>query len=161
MTWDFNEDLKNEITNWIAQGKGLKSYAKQPGKPNQTTIFRWQRENEDFAARCARAREAAGAAAAEELYKINKDVKSGKMDAQSARVISSNLQWIASKLAPKTYGDVKTIKGDADNPIQVQLAGRLDSAINRVAKITSTTQIEGDFIDVTSVDSVSDSTLED
>jgi hypothetical protein len=34
----------------------------------------------------------------------------------------SGLQWRASKLAPKKYGDKLELSGDAENPLAVRLA---------------------------------------
>lgn len=115
MTWNLTPELESEILEWIEEGKGLRAYTRQEGKPSRTTVLRWQRENDDFGAKCARAREGAGELAAEELEDINQMLLDGKLDAGAARVISSNKQWYASKLASKTYGDkVRTELTGAD-----------------------------------------------
>lgn len=162
MVWDYPKEIEDEIIAWISNGKSVRSYCESKNyKPSKDQILRHEDKSKKFRDRCARARIHAGVHHAEDLDDINQMLMKGELDPQVAKVISSNKQWIASKLAPKRYGDVKTIKGDADSPIQVQLAGRLDSAINRIAKLPSNKQLEGDFIDVTSVVSATHNTDDD
>ena len=109
MTWELTEELENKIVSWLEDGKGLVKFCLQDGVPSRNTILRWQSDNADFGAKCVRAREAAGELAAEELDDINALVMSGVLDPSAAKVISSNKQWKASKLASKTYGDKSSI----------------------------------------------------
>lgn len=105
MTWQLTSELEIDIITWLEAGKGLRAYCLQDNVPSRSTIINWQNTNESFYTKCARAREAAGELAAEDLDEINDLLLSGQLDPAAARVISSNKQWKASKLASKTYGD--------------------------------------------------------
>jgi len=105
MTWELTPELEADILTWLESGKGLVKYCEQDSVPSRNTILRWQNDKAEFGAKCARAREAAGELAAEDLEEINRLVMSGELDPAAARVVSSNKQWTASKLASKTYGD--------------------------------------------------------
>lgn len=105
MTWELTPELETDILTWLEEGKGLRAYCLRDNVPSRSTIINWQNTNEDFYTKCARAREAAGELAAEDLEEINSLVMSGQLDPAAARVVSSNKQWKASKLASKTYGD--------------------------------------------------------
>lgn len=132
-------EIEDEILNWLASGRGLVAYErynKEMGieRPLRRTISGYQQRNPEFDAKCAKAREAAGEAAAEESDEICNMVMRGELDPHAARVVLNHKQWKASKLASKVYGDSTTIKGDADNPLTLNLATRLDNAIKQVSK---------------------------
>lgn len=116
MTWELTEELSNTIIEHLENGISLVRICQMDGMPSRSTVLRWQRKDTGFDAECARAREAQGEFAAEKLYDINDKVEAGTLDPAAARVISSNLQWTASKLYSKKYGDKQDIN----------LNGRLD-----------------------------------
>lgn len=106
MTWELTEELEEKILSQLEDGISLRNVCKQDDMPSRRTILRWQRENKnDFGSKCARARESAGELAADELDEINLLVLTGELKPDAAKVISSNKQWKASKLSPRTYGD--------------------------------------------------------
>lgn len=49
--------IADEVCEWIAEGKTLRSYCRQPGKPARRTIDEWRAQDDEFAARVARARD--------------------------------------------------------------------------------------------------------
>ncbi len=110
MTWELTPELETEILEWLEGDQGLRAYCRQDGKPSRSTILRWQREIAEFGTKCVRAREASGELAAEDLDDINAKLLAGDLDPAAARVISSNKQWKASKLASKTYGDKSKVE---------------------------------------------------
>jgi len=117
MTWELTKELEDHIIEQLENGISLVKICQKEGMPSRSTVLRWQAEDAAFDARCARAREAQGEFAAEKLYEINDKLEAGLIDAQAARIISSNLQWTSSKLFSKRYGDSTTIKGDKENPL--------------------------------------------
>ncbi len=117
MTWKLTKPLEDKILSDLEDGISLVKICQKKNMPSRRTVLRWQRENEDFGTKCARAREAAGDVAADMLDDINESLANGKLEASAASVISSNLKWKASKLKPRSYGDVTTLRGDKDNPI--------------------------------------------
>ncbi len=105
MTWELTPELEESILSQLEDGISLVKICLQPGVPSRRTVLKWMRENEAFSAKCAHARVASGERAAERMEEINELVMQGLLDPQSAKVVSSNLQWTASKLASKVYGD--------------------------------------------------------
>jgi hypothetical protein len=73
--------------------------------PSIWTVMDWQRDDADFANRCARARELQAEVMDEKILSVADRVETGEMDPNSARVVLSAYQWRAAKLAPKKYGE--------------------------------------------------------
>lgn len=73
-----------------------------------------------FATKCARAREAQADLMDDRVLEVTNKAEAGQLAADVARVVLSGLQWRASKLQPKKYGDSQTLRhADADgNKIQ-------------------------------------------
>ena len=117
MTWELTPELENDIITSLENGFGLRKWCEGEGRPSRSTVLRWQRENADFGAKCAHAREAAGELAAEEHYEITKDCLAGNVPPDVAGRVLSAMQWRAAKLASKTFGDSTTLKGDKENPL--------------------------------------------
>jgi len=122
-------EIEDEIIAWLESGQGLRAYCRQPGKISRGPILAWQNKNEAFASRARCAREAAGELAAEDLEDINDMLLNGTLDPAAARVISSNKQWKASKLASKTYGDKAKMEhsGVDGKPIESVVVRYVDS----------------------------------
>lgn len=51
------EEYADEIVEWIADGKPLREYCRQSGKPSKDVIYEWEKVDPEFARRIARARE--------------------------------------------------------------------------------------------------------
>ncbi|MTH65061.1 hypothetical protein [Paracoccus shanxieyensis] len=96
---------KAAICEAIAEGKSLVQTLKAKGMPGYTAVMNWLREDEDFAASYARAREAQADADADKISFIASEVAAGNMDPQAARVAIDALKWTAGKRQPKKYGD--------------------------------------------------------
>ena len=63
--------IVNEIIEWIAHGNTLRSYCRQKNKPNWRTIYNWlEKDDGDFIARFAHARDMGADAIAEECLEI-------------------------------------------------------------------------------------------
>lgn len=85
------------------EGNSLVKICEGKGMPNRSTIIRWQTTNEDFATRCARAREMQADLMDDKILDVADN--STTETAAADRVKISAYQWRASKLAPKKYGD--------------------------------------------------------
>lgn len=105
MTWELTPDLAQKIYTLIVQGNSFRKIGRMEDMPSRDTMMRWERENSEFAANVARAREAKYEDDVEELEEINAEVRSGLLGASEATVISNNIKWVASRLLPKKYGD--------------------------------------------------------
>ena len=108
-----------QIVGRICEGESLRQICRDPEMPSRATVMRWQNENPEFEARCARAREWQADYMDDKILEAAENCTNE--NAQAARVKISAYQWRASKLAPKRYGDRVDLKhsGDAENPVAV------------------------------------------
>lgn len=120
--------VADEICRRLASGESLIKICADEGMPSTVTVFKWERDNEDFLNNYARAREAQGERNAHEINEIadqeplyyydesgNKKIDSAWVQLQKTRIDAR--KWNAVKLLPKKYGDAITHKGDAENPL--------------------------------------------
>lgn len=115
----YTQELADKICNAIAtSSEGLRRLCKQDESlPAVTTIMRWLDTNVEFREQYARAREAQAEFMVDETIEIADDgtndyYKNSKgevlFDAehvQRSRLRVDTRKWVASKLAPKKYGD--------------------------------------------------------
>jgi len=130
---DFSPEIANEICERLAKGESLRSITgadRDDFMPGQTTVYRWLEENEEFRKQYAHARERQADHYAEEIVDIADGRDDWKpTDAEVAQAIVRDPQrdrlridarkWVASKLAPKKYGDKTILSGDDENPVKV------------------------------------------
>jgi hypothetical protein len=112
----FAQDVANAVCDKLMLGKSLRSICAEEGMPSQPTVFKWIRENEQFAEQYARARDTQADTLADQITDIADDASD---DPNSRRVRIDARKWIAAKLKPKKYGDRAGEAGqDPDNPIR-------------------------------------------
>ena len=148
----YTPELAAAICEHIAAGKSLRTIAALDGMPAQSTIMVWlDGKHPDFTEQYARAREAQADKLAEEILSIADDGRSDTyLDAegnektdneaiQRSKLRVDTRKWLASKMAPKKYGDKVAIGGADDlGPVQTvtkemtdaERAVRLARAIN-------------------------------
>jgi len=115
----------NEIINWIAHGNTLRAYCRQENKPNWRTIYNWLEKDEgDFIARFAHARDMGADAIAEECLEIidappplcgsegNTRLDPAAVQMQKNRV-EARLKLLA-KWNPKKYGEKVGVEAKGD-----------------------------------------------
>ena len=118
-------DIVNEIINWIAHGNTLRSYCRQKNKPNWRTISNWlEKDDGDFIARFAHARDMGADAIAEECLEIidsppplcgsegNTRLDPAAVQMQKNRV-EARLKLLA-KWNPKKYGERVGVEAKGD-----------------------------------------------
>jgi len=108
------QDIADELVEWISEGKTLRQFARQAGKPSYSTIYAWMKKDAALSERIACARESGQDAIAEECLEIidtAQDANLGK-----ARVWT-RLQLLA-KWNPKKYGDTMKHTGEDGGAIQ-------------------------------------------
>jgi transposase len=117
----YTQKLAEEICARLADGESLRAICRDDHMPDRSTVLRWEDAHEDFAAKCARARNWQADHEFDRMHEIECGVLDGSIDPQSARVVLSSKQWRASKLAPKKYGDRVTNAhvGPDDGPVQI------------------------------------------
>lgn len=109
------QDIAEEICAWIAEGKTLREYCRQEGKPAWRTVYEWLAKDEEFAARFAHARELGQDAIAEDCVAIIDTFPEYATSDSGSRVDSGFVQWkknqvemrlkLLAKWNPKKYGD--------------------------------------------------------
>ena len=113
-------ELEDRVVDLIAHDHSVKQIGGIVGLPDEATIQRRIAANPDFAAKCARAREMQADHVIGENAELERQVLSGKVPPDAARVVISSRQWRAMKLAPKKYSDkvVQEHVGADGGPIQ-------------------------------------------
>jgi len=102
----FNEGAAEQILEAIADGIGLVTFLKsRPDMPSYPTVMRWVRDNPDFAANYAQAREDMADHDADKIADVAVAVSKGLMDPAAGRVAIDAYKWSAGKRRPKRYGD--------------------------------------------------------
>jgi len=116
------EELIPEILEWIAEGKTLREFCRQPEKPSYGSVYDWLEQDKDFASRFARAREQGEEVIAQECLAIADDgtndymeEKHGDDEESSWRFNGEHVQRsrlrvdtrlkLLAKWNPKKYGD--------------------------------------------------------
>lgn len=102
---DYTEELADKIVDGLMSGLSMVKVCEPEDMPHRVTVIRWMGTNEAFATRCARARTAQGDLMDDRILDTVNKVESGELSSDQARVMLSGLQWRASKLEPKKYGD--------------------------------------------------------
>lgn len=132
----FTQALADEICSRIADGESLRSICLSEGMPDKVTVLRWLADDEkhkEFCTQYVRAREAQADRLAEEILEIADDGtrdtytdENGNERVNQEVVARSRLRvdarkWLASKMAPKKYGDKvqQEISGPDGGPITV------------------------------------------
>lgn len=105
-TVEFSEALGREICRRIANGEPISSIIKSAGMPTRGTLVGWalDPDKENYSRAFFLAQETAAYVHADDLHNINRHLMTGRVDPQSARVISENLRWAAGVQSPKRFG---------------------------------------------------------
>ncbi|MEN6536667.1 MAG: hypothetical protein ABFD89_23630 [Bryobacteraceae bacterium] len=115
----FSRAVADRICIKIAEGRSLRSICRDPGSPSIDAVMRWlgDETKADFRQQYARAREAQADRLAEEILEIADDGtndtyvdENGNTRTDQDVIARSRLRvdarkWLASKMAPKKYGD--------------------------------------------------------
>lgn len=106
-------NFADEIIAWITDGKTLRDYCRQKGKPAWQTVYEWVRKDKDFAERFAHARDAGTDAIAEDTIAMIDEPPAQTAD--GSRIDPAFVQWrriqveqrlkLLAKWNPKKYGD--------------------------------------------------------
>ncbi len=131
----YTPELATAICTHIADGKSLRAIAALDGMPAQSTIMLWlDGTRPDFSEQYARAREAQADKLAEEILAIADDGRSDTyLDAEGNEKTDSEViqrsklrvearKWLASKMAPKKYGDKVTQEHTGADGGAIQIA---------------------------------------
>lgn len=124
---EYTEEIADKICARIASSSdSVVTICKDEDMPSQVTVYKWLLNNEDFAKKYARAREAQADVLAEQIIDIADDGsndftrdENGKKILDQEHVQRSKLRidarkFIAAKLKPKKYGDKIDVTSDGE-----------------------------------------------
>ena len=98
---------------------GIEKLCEQPGMPKPTTVFEWISKHQYFADKYARAREIQAEVQAQRA--ISDALCAG--DPQLGRLRFDARRWLASKLAPKKYGEKVEVENSGTLTTRVIIGG--------------------------------------
>lgn len=132
----FDQGVADEICERLAKGQSLRKIChadRDDFIPSRSTVLKWLNENDAFASQYARAREAQADHFVDEIVAIadgeglsiaigDEDPQTYPTDHNRDRLRIDARKWVASKLAPKKYGDriAHVGGGEGEAPIAVQ-----------------------------------------
>lgn len=134
---DYGPEIATLICTRLADGNSLRTICKADDMPDARTVYRWLEAHAEFRQQYARAREDQADALAEEILEIADDgrndtylTEDGAELVNHDHIARSRLRvdarkWLASKMAPKKYGDKLELAGDQNNPIRVEKIERV------------------------------------
>jgi len=118
----YSGKLAREICTRLSGGESLRTICRNEAMPHQATIMRWVGDKEDFRLEYTRAREAQAECLADEI--IDLADQADKETVQAIKVRVDARKWVASRLLPKKYGEVR----------QHQVSGEVTLTLEDVAK---------------------------
>lgn len=113
----YTEEIADEICSFLMDGLSMRQVCELDGMPSRATLIRWQRDNEDFDAKCARAR-VLQAELMEDLV-MRTAHECTPETAHADKVKLAAYQWRAAKLNPRVYGDKLQHTGDGGGAVAV------------------------------------------
>lgn len=123
----FNQETADAICLRLAEGNSLRTICQADDMPACSTVFKWLADRKDFAEQYARARETQADFLAEEILQIADDGSNDTYETENGPVTNHDViarsrlrvdarKWLASKMAPKKYGDKLAVGGADDLP---------------------------------------------
>ena len=110
-------EIQAVVCSRLSNGESLIRICRDSDMPNISTIMDWLSKDDDFSVQYARARQVQADTLFYECLDI---VDCATVDnVNVARLQVDARKWMAGKLRPKVYGNDLTLKGDAENPLQV------------------------------------------
>jgi len=115
----FTQEMADLICKRLADGESLRSICANDGFPAASTVFKWLSEKQPFSEQYARAREAQADHLAEQILQIADDGSNDTYPTDDGQAVNHDViarsrlrvdarKWLASKMAPKKYGDKVT-----------------------------------------------------
>jgi len=116
---EYSQEIGTEICERLASGNSLRNICKASDMPSDRAVYRWLASNEAFRQQYAHAREIQADTLADEILDISNTTVLGvktKTTADGVETTEGDMiehrrlqvdarKWLASKMAPKKYGD--------------------------------------------------------
>lgn len=144
---EFTEAFSSAFCERIAGGEAVKSICSDPDMPSMDTVFKWLARFPVFTECYIRARETRAHSRFESIGQTLDDMRTGKIDAQMARVEVDALKWLCGKELPTRYGDLTRMEhsgpGGAAIPstLTVEFVRPGESASRRIIDVTPTAEV--------------------
>ena len=135
---DWTESLKDRIVKGLEEQSLRKLCASHPDLPSRDAITDRMKRDDEFAARCARAREEHAEFMDDRILEVAQKVENGELEPRAGSVIISAFQWRAAKLKPKKYGDRTEHTGANGGPITIANITAADLSDEQLAAIIQT-----------------------
>jgi hypothetical protein len=127
------EQIKDELVQWISNGKTLREFCRQDGMPNFSVMYDWEAEDKDFAQRIAHARLKGHDVIAEECAALSDTEPLAVYDeAGNKRYDPGSIAWrkmqietrlkLLAKWNPRKYGDKTILAGDDAAPVVMEVS---------------------------------------
>jgi hypothetical protein len=128
----YTAELGAEICELTAMRVPLIRICEIPGMPSERTVYTWKRLHPDFLHEYARAREHRADARSDRIDAICEDLRAGKIDPNTARVLADCEKWQAGREKPAVYGDrVETrVTGAGGGPLQIEAAAAVRALLD-------------------------------
>jgi hypothetical protein len=101
----FSQETATKILHVLAGGGLIDDITASEDFPSKTTVFEWRRNHPDFAAAYALAVQQRGERYGDQIAEVVAELRAGTIDPQSAAGAINGLRFLASRQAPKLYGD--------------------------------------------------------
>ncbi len=105
----FTAEVGCKICELLADGHSLLAISKMPGMPKISTLQGWawnaDWSSEAFVVNYARARALQAHREFDELKEVEGELKAGKIDPHTARVLIDSIKWRLAKMLPRVYGE--------------------------------------------------------
>lgn len=98
-------DLADSLVAWISEGKPLREWCRQPGRPHFTTVYDWMDKDEQFGLRIARAREDGYDRIADQCVELADLEPTDQVQVGWRRLQVDTRLKLLAKWNPKKYGD--------------------------------------------------------
>lgn len=133
----YTEEIADIICERIADGESLRRICRDDEMPSTSTVLKWLNTFPLFSTQYARAREAQADAIFDEILDIADDglndtytdgdgqIKTNQDVIARSRLRIDARKWMAGKLRPKKYGDIK--EPESDGVIRVEVINSPDS----------------------------------
>lgn len=139
---NFTQETADTICLRLSEGESLRTICKDEEMPGASTVFQWLAARSEFAEQYARAREAQADHMAEEILQIADDGQNDTYQTDDGPAVNHDVvarsrlrvdarKWLASKMAPKKYGDKLDMKHSGS--VRVALTDMTDEDLAAIA----------------------------
>jgi hypothetical protein len=135
----YTPELGREICELTAMRVPLVRICEMPGMPSERTVYAWKRMHPEFQHEYARAREHRADARADRIDEIAEELRTGKLDASTARTLFDVERWQAGREKPAVYGDrIDARLSDLDGkPLQVTSAVAIAALLEAMPELVN------------------------